>query len=191
MPRTYSAQSKEASAHSKRVEHIESVLARRKAEAQAAATDEARKQQAWEDRKRLQQRGAPEAPAPSRSVAEASAKHEGGRLSDSSSHDRAKGSAELRWERMMNGGSRKKTSKVKERDVVSKTADERSNLKKFGEDSLSVRSFAIEHGRGSLARVPHPNGANRHSETEIRCARLQVEETNRMRASLGMAPLRV
>ncbi|KAL1508175.1 hypothetical protein AB1Y20_004295 [Prymnesium parvum] len=142
-------QEKDMSANSKRVQHIEAVLAKRKMEAQAAATEEARKQQAWEERKRAKER---EALAASIAMPPSAKKAPVVDEAREGAHREKKAdSAEQRWERMMNGKSKKKARKEPPQASAPSGEDEVNGT---GKDSVSV------------------------------------EETNRLRASLGMAPLR-
>jgi len=158
-------QQKEAGAHSKRKQHIEAVLARRKAEARTAITEEARKEEAWVERKKAKEQEALAAVAALPKEGPKLARHvDGGQVVGSAGSMGGAGNsggksetAESRWERMMNGGSGKKSKKghtAPPPPAAERHGEEGRGGKKMGEDSISI------------------------------------EETNRMRAALGMAPLR-
>jgi len=146
---------KDVGANSKRMEHIEAVLAKRKIEARAAATEEARKQEAWEERKRARdQEGAATIRAPPPERLEHSRQPVERRGAGSGAGSRSD-STESRFERLM-GGSSKKARKQPgtSAPLAAERRADRDSSKRTGEDSVSI------------------------------------EETNRMRAALGMAPLR-
>ena len=225
------AQSKDANANSKREQHIAAVLAKRKAESQAAATEEARKQEVWEERKRAKEREALAASSAAHAVpherpkqswqqaersGEGRGEVRGGEAKGGSS--RKNETAEDRWERMMNGGSRKKSKKEHKAAAppTSGSHHERSGSggsKKMGEDSVSVSAqpspstlvrlsmrwslFFLSQRASLLARLqrralfPSRTATPAFVETShSRALDWQIEETNRMRAALGMAPLR-
>lgn len=157
--------SKNREAQSKRTRHIEEVLQRRKAEAQADMSEEARKQAAWEERKRKRDEERQAA-----AIAQGALKnreirndplaveHRGGdsrgvQPAESSSTAAAGNS---KWDRLMGGGGANKKKKAKSAGSLSfkQAAPAPSERKRTGEDSVSVA------------------------------------ETNRMRAELGMAPLK-
>jgi len=140
------SQSKETDANQLRLRHIEEVLARKKQDARASASEEARKQAAWDEHKRVREE---EEKAAASGVKPKSAQQKlQGPVNEA---------AESKWDRLMNGGGKKKRAK---RHAVSAAAEAASSQ---GDDR-----------RGG--------GGKKDS--------VSVNETNRMRATLGMVPLR-
>ena len=158
-------------ANQKRLRHIEEVLARKKEEARAAASEEARKQAMWEERKRIREE--------EEKAAASGVKRAVEKVQDAVSVE----VDESRWDRLMNGGGKKKKAKkapalFKGDAAARDAADSRGggSSKRPGEDSVSVRTARARP-------LPNPTLTTLLSV-------LQIEETNRMRAALGMAPLK-
>ena len=154
-------QRKDADATAKRANHIEAVLAKRKGEFEKATSEEARKQERYEQRKRERQAEANLVTQPvdkrSGQVMPAPPPREREAMPAAAASDEPTPAAvsESRWERMMNGGGGKKKKK---KPKLFKGDDDDG-----GDDA-------------------GPSGGAKDG--------ISVEETNRLRESLGMAPLR-
>uniref|UniRef100_A0A7S0IQV5 RRM domain-containing protein n=1 Tax=Calcidiscus leptoporus TaxID=127549 RepID=A0A7S0IQV5_9EUKA len=146
-------QGKEQAAHHKRLQHIESVLARRKGEYDAAASEEARKQKLWEERKKQRE---VEEQAASRKSAEQRTEASSALVAAPPKASNTAKVKQATWERLMGGGGGGSKRKRKSDDEV-----------------------AERRGGGV------PGERKRLGE-----AALSVEESNKMRAELGLKPLK-
>ena len=173
-------QSKETDANRSRHRHIEEVLARKKQDARASASEEARKQAAWDERKRIREE---EEKAAASGVKPKSAQE---KLQDPVNV----AISESKWDRLMNGGGKRKKTKrapAAAEAASSQGADARGggSSKKPGEDGVSVRAACAYQLPRDVTRA---SPVARSPPKPLLCA-FQVDETNRMRAALGMAPL--
>ena len=156
-------QRREAEAAAKRTSHIEAVLAKRRGEFERATTEEQRKQERWEQRKRERaiEAGLAKAPAPAPPPPAMPSLRGSGADGMDEEEVAPSMDSESRWERMMQGG--KKEKKKKKRPKL---------FKGDGDDD----DDEPRQGGG------HDGGGARQA--------ISVEETNRLRASLGLKPLR-
>ena len=155
---------KESEALAKRTSHIEAVLARRKGEYDKVATEEAKKEEARKEWKRQREEeekeAARKAAEKSRSVAPLTGHAASSSKGEEEESGGGKEDASSRFERMMNGGLGGKKKKKKRK--------EREQMPDFGDDDDDDGG-----GKGGGARDA-----------------ISVEETNRIRESLGLKPLR-
>eukprot|EP00310_Coccolithus_braarudii_P021413 CAMPEP_0183355748 /NCGR_PEP_ID=MMETSP0164_2-20130417/41637_1 /TAXON_ID=221442 /ORGANISM="Coccolithus pelagicus ssp braarudi, Strain PLY182g" /LENGTH=342 /DNA_ID=CAMNT_0025528945 /DNA_START=89 /DNA_END=1117 /DNA_ORIENTATION=- len=144
---------KELAANQKRLSHISSVLARRKAENEAALGEEVRKQRMWEERKKARE-------LEEQMGAKAKIERHGGvdtaLLAGPAKPLNTAKVKKAAWEKLMGGGGGGGKRKRSGENVAAeqRAAAASSESKRVGEDSISV------------------------------------EETNAMRAALGMKPLK-
>ena len=118
-----------------RLRHIEEVLARKKQDARASASEEARKQAAWDEHKRVREE---EEKAAASGVKPKSAQQKlQGPVNEA---------AESKWDRLMNGGGKKKRAKRHAVSAAAEAASSQGDDRRGGggkKDSVSVRTASV------------------------------------------------
>jgi len=128
-------QSKEMSANQKRLRHIEAVLSKRKAQAEADASEEARKQKMWDERKKqreVEEKAA--ARAHSTSLVDAP---QTSLVAPAAPANTAK-IKQAKWEKLMGGGGSKRKRSSSDAAAKAPASSGPSERKRIGEDSVSV-----------------------------------------------------
>ena len=171
---------KDQEANSKRNAHIEAVLARRRGDYQHEAAEDARRQQEREERrkKRVEEerrRAAEQLREETAALAAAKATATTTAASRATTHDSASASgmpvvSDSKWERLMGGAHKKKKKKKRHRSEL--------------EDEGEVGAAEAER-KSRRAEDEAPAGGPRKDGEAI-----SVDETNKLRESLGLKPLR-